>query len=119
MAAKKKKHENVAFEDFYEPKDNIPSLTANSDLFHRRLMDDYNKANNPQLDKGYLEYGEGVHFNYYSYVISQIKDHTGHPYSKNLPHSFAKEIEAMNRCFYSNTIEEIMENLRKEGSYFS
>jgi hypothetical protein len=47
-----------------------------------------------------------------------VKSHIGHPFNRNT-RAFFKEQDTINRCFYPNTIEEIMENLRKEDSAFA
>ena len=43
----RKKHKNLVFEEFYEPKDRVPSTTAESDYKHKKLLERYNKLHNP------------------------------------------------------------------------
>jgi hypothetical protein len=33
--AKRKKRENMIFEEFIEPRENVPSMTAKTDLLHK------------------------------------------------------------------------------------
>lgn len=51
-------------------------------------------------------------------MMDYIKSHIGHQYEADktvaVHHS-----EMIARCFYSNSIEEIMQNLREEGTPFA
>jgi hypothetical protein len=47
-----------------------------------------------------------------------MKSNIGDSYSKNGDLIINKKMEIA-RCFYSNTVEEIMENLRKENTPFA
>lgn len=49
----RKLHENEIMEEFYEPKDNIPSRVAKSDYMHKQMMKNYNEKY--VNDIGYLD----------------------------------------------------------------
>ena len=53
----RKKHENLIHEEFYEPRDKIPSVTANSDYKYKKMFEQYNKLHNDDnnFEPGYLE----------------------------------------------------------------
>ncbi len=38
----RKKQDNIIYEEFSEPKDKIPSMTAESDFKYKKLMEKYN-----------------------------------------------------------------------------
>ncbi len=50
-------------------------------------------------------------------MIKYIKRRTDFPYSHEV--SVLKHMEAINRCFYSSTIEEIIDNLKRENTPFA
>ena len=56
--------------------------------------------------------------NYFSYVLDYVKDHTGHPYAKSAS-TYIKHLDTINRCFYPNSVEEIIELLKKEETPFA
>lgn len=112
----RKKHDNIIHEEFFEPKDNIPSLTADSDYKYKEMMKAFNKRYTEGQEPGYLDGSDAMYMNYYNYVLGYVKSHSGHPYSKN-PHTLLlKNVDAINRCFIPNTLEEITDNLRREAS---
>jgi len=50
--------------------------------------------------------------------MDYVKDYTGDEYNKDT-NKYVRHTEAMNRCFYPSTVEEIMENLKKENTPFA
>lgn len=50
--------------------------------------------------------------------MSYLKSHIGHSYDADKTVAF-QHIEMIGRCFYPNSIEEIKQNLREEGSPFA
>jgi hypothetical protein len=115
----RKKHHNLMFEEFYEPKDKKPSTVAEADYMHKKLMENYNNLRyRDKMEPGYLEYENVIYQNYYNYMLSYIKSHSGHDYPKD-GKTLIRHTEAINRCFFSNTLEEITENLKRENTPFS
>lgn len=51
-------------------------------------------------------------------MMSMLKAHVGHQYAADKTVA-VQHSQMIGRCFYANSIEEIMENLRKEGSPFA
>lgn len=76
----RKKHEFIGEEEFYEPKDKIPSLTADSELRFRNMMTQYNEANaNHETDYFQMQ---GVYQDYFCYVMNHVKSYAGHQYER-------------------------------------
>ena len=76
------KHENLIHEEFMEPKDKRPSLTAESDAAYETMLKSYNERFEGSQEKGYLEdHKEGLYQNYYNYIAGYVKSHSGHRYS--------------------------------------
>ena len=72
---------------------------------------------------GYLEYGgngldDFVYQDMYQNTMGYLKSHIGHQYEADKTVAF-QHLEMIGRCFYPNSIGEIKENLRKEGSSFA
>ncbi len=80
-------------------------------------MDEYNRSRG-ETEPGYLESGDPIYQNYYNHVLSYMRLHMGHPYSKS-GDTFMKHQDVMNRCFYPSKVEDIMDLLRKEDSKFA
>lgn len=57
--------------------------------------------------------------NYYNYIMAYVKSHSGHEYPHDPKTLLLKNATAINRCFYSTTLEEIVENLKREESPFA
>lgn len=51
--------------------------------------------------------------------MNYIKSHTGHEFPTDPQRSFIKNVEIINRCFYPNSIEAIIDNLKREESPFA
>jgi hypothetical protein len=116
----RKKHENLIAEEFYEPKDKVPSMSANADYQYKKMLETYNKRF--ENEEGYLE-GSGkidaLYQNYFRYVLGYVKGHAGHEYPQDPKTLLLKNAQAINRCFFPSTLEEIRENLKAEDSPFS
>ena len=100
-----------------EPKDKVPSLSADSDYKYKKLLHQYNDTNfgaNP----AYLgtEHDQHIYQNYFDYVMSYVKSHSGHPYPKDPRTLLLKNQATINRCFFPSSLEEIQENLKSEAS---
>lgn len=50
--------------------------------------------------------------------MDYIKSHSGHDYPRD-PNTFLKHTDLINRCFYANSVEEIMHNLQMENTPFA
>lgn len=107
----RKKKENLIFEEFVEPKDNIPSLTADSEYKYKQMMKNYNQRYEGKI--GYLDHTEAIYHNHYDHLMGYLKSHTHHDFNRK-ERAFHNQLEIINRCFYSHTVEEIIENLRHE-----
>lgn len=101
-----------------EPKDRIPSLTADTDFKYKQLLKQYNKRYSEGEKGAYLkpEQEDLVYQNYYNYVLGYVKGHSGHDYPRDPRTLLLKNNQAINRIFFPSTLEEITENLRKEAA---
>lgn len=107
-------------EEFQEPKDKLPSLTAETDYKYKQLLKQYNERFAKHATPGYLDgEGEFVYQNYYRYVMEYLRGHSGHQFAVDAKGLLQKNQAAINRCFYPSTLEEITENLKKEGTPFA
>lgn len=107
-------------EEYQEPKDKLPSLTAETDYKYKQLLKKYNEKYAQEAIPGYLDgKGDFVYQNYYNYIMGYLKGHSGHQYPVDARALLIKNKAAINRCFYSSSLEEITENLKKEGSVFA
>jgi len=115
----KRNHENVHAEEFYEPKDKYPSTIGDSNFLYKQQLKMFDKLHyRDQMEGGYLEYQEVVYQNYYKYILDYLKTYTDQEFSHN-EQTVHKHIQEINRCFFSNSIEEIMDNLRRENTAFA
>ncbi len=80
------------------------------------MMRAYNKRYTKDQEPGYLDGDGAMYQNYFDYVLGYVKSHSGHPYDKSPRTLLLKNIDTINRCFISNTLEEIIDNLRREVS---
>ena len=114
----RKKMDNLIHEEFMEPKDRVPSLVADSDFKYKQLLRQYNKRFSEGEKAGYLkaEKEDLVYQNYYNYVLSYVKGHSGHDYPRDPRTLLTKNHQAIDRLFFPSTLEEITENLRKEAA---
>jgi Enoyl-CoA hydratase/isomerase len=51
--------------------------------------------------------------------MSYVKSHSGHEFPKDPRTLLLKNAQAINRIFYPSTLEEIVENLRREDTPFA
>ena len=110
---------------FTEAKDRIPSSVAEAELkYMQMLREDASKHKNDE-GEGYLEWGEGgrnpdgfMYTNFFKDQMGYLKSQLGH--STEEDGVVATQHAAMiGRCFYSDSIEEIKDNLRREDSKFA
>lgn len=78
----RKKHENIIHEEFMEPKDKIPSMTADTDYKYKKLLQQYNERFKENHEQGYFEGYEGLNQNYFNYIMGYVKSHSGHDYPR-------------------------------------
>jgi hypothetical protein len=75
--------QNLIYEDFVEPKDKKPSLTADADYKYKQLLERYNDLHHPKLEPGYFDFPNLVYQNHFHYILGYVKSHLGQPYPKN------------------------------------
>jgi len=75
-----------------------------------------NARNNDGINgPGYFDHPTGHNHDYYQYVNDWLKLHAGHEYSEDAVRTLTKHAQMIDRCFWPNSVEEIMDNLRKES----
>lgn len=67
---------------------------------------------------GYFDH-EAFAFNSYDYMHKYLQLHAGHVYADDVVRSLLQHQQLIDRCFWSNSIEEIMENLKRESHPFA
>lgn len=84
------------------------------------MLEKYNQRFKESQEPGYFEEYDGLYMNYYDYLLGYVKSHSGHDYPRTS--QIMKNQVAINRIFRFNTLEEIVDSLRKEeaeGSKFA
>jgi hypothetical protein len=84
------------------------------------MLENYNQRFKESQEPGYLDAYDGIFMNYYDYVLGYVKSHSGHDYPRTS--QILKNSVAINRIFRHNSLEEIIDNLRREeadGSKFA
>ena len=112
-------------DEYYRLEERVPSSVAEAEFNYMKLLRRDAKGHEGK-ELGYLDFAEcmansGDHFvykNYFKDMLAYIKEHINQPYPSNngvyISHS-----QLIDRCFYSNSVEEIMENLKKETDPFA
>jgi hypothetical protein len=104
-------------EEFQEPKDRLPSLTAATDYKYKQLLRQYNERHTEAAIPGYLEGAvDSIYQNYYHHVLGYVKSHSGHNYARNPKALLLKNAQVIARCFYPSSLEEIRDNLQREAA---
>jgi enoyl-CoA hydratase/carnithine racemase len=78
----RQKQDNIIHEEFMEPKDKVPSMTAETDFQYKKMIEGYNQRYKEAQEEGYLEGHEGMFVNYYDYLLGYVKSHSGHEYPR-------------------------------------
>jgi hypothetical protein len=83
-------------------------------------MERYNKSQMEGTSKGtgYMDMPQKYFQNYFRYVTDYVKEYTDFDFPEG-GETLKRNIQAINRCFYSNTVEEIIDNLKRENSPFA
>ena len=82
------------------------------------MLKRYDLAHNGQQGPGFFDHPAITH-NFFDYTHQWLSIHAGHSYNEDAVKSLLKHQEMIDRCFYPNSVEEIMENLRKEEHPFA
>ena len=113
-AAKNLKNSKFRFNE-----DNSPSTTANADLEYMRNLKQFEDGRRPDM-RGTIwnetDDKEKV-INYFDHFMSTFNREITLSNRVSIDDcEHLNNMKEINRCFYSNSVEEIKENLRKEGS---
>jgi hypothetical protein len=114
-------------ENLMELRDRIPSGVAKADMNYMRhlRMDatrheqehetifDFAKSESPAGRTQYFFYK-----NYFKQVVDYVEPRIAQEFNLFTGHAYHHR-QLIDRCFYSNNVEEIMENLRKENHPFA
>ena len=106
-------------EDFKDPATRKPDVVAQADIEYKRLLRTFNNARiDPAKDTNYFD-AEALTLNSYEYVYNYAKLHSGHIYNADTHRSIVQHSQLVDRCFWPDTVEEIMDLLRKETHPFA
>jgi hypothetical protein len=105
-------------EPFMDPRKRKPDVVAEADLAYKKLLKDHSVAKYGQGGTGYFE-GSATSFNQFNYIHKYLKLHAGHMYTNNSVHTLLQHTEMIDRCFWHNSLEEIIEALNRETHPFA
>lgn len=113
-------HNYIAGGEFAEPNTIKPRTNRVAEFNYMQELDKFNDARfnknaEPELLSGHHNQ---EYFNFLQHQLDYVTQYTPENYDANKS-KFKKHLQAINRCFYSNSIEEIMENLKRENTPFS
>jgi len=109
---------NIHDEPFVDPNQRKPDVVAYADLAYKKMLKDWNIARYGQGGEGFFDHGASS-FNQFDYIQKYVKLHAGHIYSDNTVQTLLQHREMIDRCFWSNSIEEIMDALKRETHPFA
>ena len=101
-----------------DPRHRKPDLVAEADLGYEAMLKQYDLAKNGEQGAGYFDHPAITH-NFFDYTHKWLSIHAGHGYDFDAVKSLLQHQEMIDRCFYPNSVEEIMENLRREEHPFA
>ena len=114
-----RKRQYFRTEPFVDPLERKPDLVAESDLAYERILEGKSAATVGRGGRGYFEI-EGTTFNFFDYMQSYLKIYTNNFFEKyDQLESLLKHSQMIDRCFWPNTVEEIMDNLKRETDPFA
>ena len=110
----RQKQDNIIHEEFMEPKDKVPSMTADTDFKYKKLLERYNQRFKESQEPGYFEGYDGIFMNYYDYLLGYVKSHSGHDYPRTS--YLVRHRASIDRLFRFSSLDEILDALRREQS---
>ena len=105
-------------EPFVDPRDRKPDVVAEADLEYEAILRRYDQSRNGPAGLGYFDHSATT-FNSFDYTHKWLRLHAGHGYSEDAVKTLLQHKEMIDRCFWSNSVEEIMDNLRREAHPFA
>ena len=101
---------------FVDPRDRRADPLAQADLEFRGMLRQHNRDNYGMgHDLGYFDH-KHTNFNQFATVQGWVRTHTGDEYTEDLVKSLLQHQQLIDRCFWPDSVEHIMENLRRETS---
>ena len=111
-------HNRSGDEQFMDPRVRKPDVVSEADAKYRKMIMQHYQDNNEQEGFGYFDH-EYDTFNRFKYYHDYLKIHSGHSYTKESVQSILNHREMIDRCFWPNSVEEIINNLNKETHPFA
>lgn len=105
-------------EAFVDPRDRKPDVVAEADLEYEAILRRHDQSRNKPAGPGYFDH-EATTFNSFDYMHKWLQLHAGHSYSEDAVKTLLQHKEMIDRCFWPNSVEEIMDNLRREAHPFA
>ena len=100
---------------FEEAHERIPSSVGDADALYNKLLRNesikHQSEGSPYLESGKqgIDSGDFDYYQSFKPTIGYIKSHVGHMYEADRTVA-VQHSEMIARCFYSNSVEEIMQN---------
>ena len=102
-----------------DPRLRKPDVVAQADIEYKRLLRDFNNSRiDPLKDTNYFA-AEADTFNSFDYIYTYMRAHAGHIYAKDTHKSIVQHAQMIDRCFWPDSVEQIMDLLRKETHPFA
>jgi len=99
---------------FVDPRDRRADPLAQADLEYKGMLRQHSRDNyGTGNDLGYFDH-EHTNFNQFATINGWVRTHTGNEYTEDLVKSLLQHQQLIDRCFWPDSVEQIMENLRRE-----
>ena len=105
-------------EPFVDPRDRKIDIVAEADMAYEELLERHAHANYGTGGTDYWSHGHTA-LNFYKNAHDYITQHNGEMFDKETLKSLLIHQQLIDRCFYPDSVEEIMSNLREETHPFA
>jgi len=110
---------NYAHEEpFVDPRERKPDVVAQADFEYKQILRSFNRSRHKSGGPGYFDH-PADQFNFFDYVHKYLALHAGHVYAEDVVKSLLQHQQLIDRCFWPDSVEEIMENLKREDHPFA
>ena len=106
-------------EPFIDPRERKPDVVAEADYEYKQLLRRFNYSKHGAgAAPGFFDHPTFT-FNQYDYMHKYLQMHAGHIYAEDTVRTLLQHRQLIDRCFRADTVEEIMDNLRRESHPFA
>lgn len=105
-------------EPFIDPRYRKPDITADADISYEQRLREHSMAKFGLGGQGFYDY-ESTTINLFDHYHKFMLKSNGEVFNANIDRSMLKHAQLIDRCFWHNSVEDIMEALRKEADPFA